>query len=300
MKYLFSVKRNSSVNRYVVVLLVGACAALAMAAPSAKYWLFSNKKEMQKAVPYYSNNPRATYYVIMRARNKGMAGLACASYHDLLKKNGNDPYLQSAYAFSHFMAVGEFSKEYFTEKASALTQELRTQQLEAKYYRDAAIKADSNSPVILVETAVPKIYGSEAETRSEAVDYLRKAVRLAPEWADSQYWLGQALDALWAAKWSYASAKDRDSLKPLLYEQIASLKRAEKLDPTLHGNCLIGYSTAYYYTDQVGLALRYSDAYSKLHPEDAKKPSTIKTRRQMVEELEKKRAEAKARGSKSH
>lgn len=285
MKPIQQIKRVAQSKQSLVISLVSTCAALAIAAPAAKYWLFDTKEEMGKAVPYYSNNPRATYYVIMRAHKRNMAGPACLVYHGLLQKNQRDPYLQSAYAFSHFMATGELSREHLVQKTSSLINELRKQQLGASFWRDEAIKAKPNSAVILMETALPMMYGNGS--RPEAVNYLRKATRLAPDWADAHYWLGKGLDLLWASKWSYASDKQAESLKQLGREQLAAYNKAEKLDPRLHVECLIGRAYAYQALGQLQLGLKYLDAYIKAEPETGKQPGITHWRQQLIKEVQK-------------
>lgn len=262
--------RQSGGKRLVTLIgLISIGGALAATTPAAKVWLFKDPKEMQLVVPAYSHNPRATYYVIMRAYHQALAGEACVAYHDLLQKNNYDPDLQAAYAFSHFMATGALAQNYFKQQASPLTAKLRQQQMEAQYYREEAVKEKPKCPEVLLETALPLLF--EPGQRIQAVDDLKKAAHLAPRWAEAHYWLGYSLDRLWADRWSQATNKKAEELKQLEREAIKEFQKAEQLQPALYPDCVRGYSEAYQSLDQPKEALKYLDEYIKLRPDYGKK-----------------------------
>jgi tetratricopeptide (TPR) repeat protein len=278
---MFITKRTKSKRAAFLMAVVAICATAALAAPAAR-WLFTNEEEMQQTVTVQADNPRAAYYIILRASKQGLGPQTCVAYHDLLKKNPYDPYLQATYAFSQYMATRPFSERFFSGERSDLEKEIWKQQAEAIYYRDEAIKAKPDSAVILVETALPLHYGY-GNNSTKAVEHLRKAARIAPDWADTYYWLGKVLSDYWAN-----SEVPKEKRAEIAREAIASLDRAIKLEPKLREDCLMSYSGAYQALDRPDKSLVYRDEYCKSHPDFAKRPEVVKGRQWLVDEAKKK------------
>ncbi|HET6382835.1 MAG TPA: hypothetical protein VFJ58_05540, partial [Armatimonadota bacterium] len=188
-------------------------------------WLFTTESQMRVEIEKYLKKPRDTYFIIMRSQHENLGPAAAMAYREWRKKRIGDPLVESAYAFSQWMAAGELAPNYTTRDVQPLLQQLRSQQMEARYYRAKAIKARPNSPEVLLETALPmffypcapsvadmaKIKRSASPQKSLAaelaanmvknkhlsVNGLRRAARLAPDWADTHYWLGSMLVMLW-------------------------------------------------------------------------------------------------------
>lgn len=273
--------RKTKTKRSTLLLMTAAISAtMALAAPTAQ-WLFTNEEEMQQTVTVQADNPRAAYYIILRAVRHELAPQTAVAYYDLLQKNPQDPYLQATWAFSHFVATSPIFRQKFTKPDSDLEKQIAKQQGEAVYYRDKAIKAKPSSPVVLVETALYLVYANNRST--EAVEKLRKATSLAPDWADTHYWLGTVLSSYWA---SPSALKEKRA--DIAREAIASLDRALKLEPKLRDDCLMSYSGAYQALDRPDKSLVYRDEYCKSHPDFAKRPEVIKGRQWLVDEAKKK------------
>ena len=263
------------------LIIAASCAAIAkvaLAAPNVKKWLFTNENEMEQTVRAYADNPRATYYVIMRAHQRNLAAQTAVVYYDLLQKNPYDPYLQSAFAYSHFVATNIFARESMNGKSAPFVYKLQKQATEAKYYREEAIKKKPDSPVILLETAQVLFY--EPGKRGEAIELLKRAVKEDPKWADAQYWLGRYLGSYWL--------QDRENREALGQASLLHLREAERLQPELHPECLIGQAYAYQALDDVAKQIEYLDAYFKARPESLENEGLVKWRDQLRDELSKK------------
>lgn len=272
----------------LLVICLFFCVAVDSQPCAAKdnLWNFTTEAQMKAVIPQYINNPRATYYIIQRAYHHKMAGQATVVYHDLMRLKPNDPKTQAAYAFCHFMATGPLSGEYFVYGASPLTRGLRKQQIEANDYRLAALQTAPKSPEILLESALPIFYTSagtpEQQTpqRQKAINLLRKATRLAPQWADAHYWLAVMLSDSWTIMSSQKTALGQES--------ITELHRAEELNPTLHTDCLLSYLGAYQALDKPDKALLYLDAYVRAKPEEAKRMHLIEGRAALLKQMQSK------------
>lgn len=260
------------------LLIAVACVALAtvaLAAPGIQKWLFEDQNEMEQTVRTYADNPRATYYIITRAHERNLAAQTAVVYYDLLKKKPSDPYLQSAFAFSHFMATGLFSREFMHEKSSALVMQLRRQQLEAAHFRDEALRQKPNSPVILVQTAL--FLSADGQDKEGAVNLLRRAVKQDPKWADAQFHLGSALTGWWK--------NDREERVKIAEEALPHLREAEKLEPKLHTDCLASYAYAYQMLGDNAKTLQYLEAYIKGRPEAAENEVLKKWHKQLRDKV---------------
>ncbi len=270
-------RRHIKRRPLLAAALCGALATVAVAAPTVKKWLFTDKNEMEQTVRQYADNPRATYYIITRAHKRDLAAQAAVVYHDLLQKKPNDPYLQSAFAFSHFLAAGIFSREFMNHRSAQMVRQLQRQLTEASFYRDEALAAKPDSPVILVETAL--FWAADGQNREKAVDLLRRAVKQDPRWADAQYHLGSRLSTWWKA--------DRAHRLKVGKEALPHLQEAERLEPKLRPECLISYVYAYQMLDDKPKQLQYMDAYLKARPEAAKLDWLMKWRKSLQDDLAK-------------
>ena len=262
--------------------------------PQDKLWNFTTPTQMKAVIPKYLNNPRATYYIIMRATNYNLGPQAAVIYGDLLKEGYgskgsgkvNAFHLMSAYAFSHFMATGPLSREYFRQQPSPIVQRLRDQELEADGYRTQALEAMPKSPEVLLEASIAILDGSSVgETPKKrvrrAIGYTRKVVQLAPNWADAHYWLGEQLTR------TQHHASDKNAWGQ---EAITAYEKAEQLEPGLRADCLRARARTWQMIGQRRKALECLDAFIQLKPEQAKKPGIIKWRQSLVKQLQAKRS----------
>ena len=270
-------KRRTTKRPLLIVVFCAVIASVALAAPTVKKWLFTTENEMEETARTHADNPRATYYVIMRAHKRGMASQTAVVYHELLQKNPYDPYLQSAFAYSHFMATNIFAREFMNDKSAPFVYKLQKMATEAQYYREEAIKKKPDSPVILLETAQSRFY--EPGKSKEAIDLLQRAVKEDPKWADAQYWLGHYLSSYWL--------QDREHREAIGKESLLHLQEAEKLQPELHPECLIGRVYAYQALDDTAKQVEYLEAYFKARPEALNNEWLVKWQKELHDELAK-------------
>ena len=247
-------------------------------------WLLTTEPQMQVEVEKYLKNPRATYFIIMRAQRHNLGPAAAIAYRDWRKKRVGDPFIESAYAFSQWMAAGELTPHYLTKNVQPLLQQLRGQQMEARYYRTEAFKARPNSPEVLLETAVGSFfspadtYAGMTKNKEESAANLRRAARLAPDWADAHYWLGRMLGMLWPVVPNKASIAN---------ESIHALQTAEKLNPMFHDDCLYVYATDYEALERPDMELRYVQAYLKAHPKTSHAAGILRWQAALEKQLRK-------------
>ncbi len=272
--------RRQAVKRpLLIAALCAATGAATLAAPTVKKWLFTDKNEMEQTVRQYADNPRAAYYIIVRAHKRDLAAQAAVAYYDLMKKKASDPYLKSAFAFSHFLATGLYSREFANEKSTKLVQQLRQQQGEASFYRDEALESKPDSPVILLETAQFLAAQGLNRDKEKAVDLLRRAVKQDPKWADTHYWLGYTLSSLWTPNRAHRIQSAKEALP--------HLDEAERLEPKMRPECLISRVYAYQMLDDKPKQLQYMEAYLKVRPEAAKKKWLANWRKSLRDDLAK-------------
>ena len=172
-------------------------------------------------------------------------------------------HLQSAYAFSYFMATGPLSKNYFKAAVSPVLKQLQGQYLEAEECRAAALKSAPESPEVLLESALALFHksgGSVDDTKKrclQACNYLRQAAKLAPDWADTHYWLGQCLV-------DYTQFEKEK--QPLLEEALRAYQQAEQHDSALRSQTLMGRVYAYAALKQPEKALEALEALATEKP----------------------------------
>ena len=225
-------------------------------------WKFSDENAMKQAITQYVNNPRATYYIIMRAHRIGLGPLAATIYQGMLDKNPDDAYLQCDFAFSHFMATSMLSGTSLSSKTFPAIMKLRQLQMKAEYNRDAATAHMPSSPEASLEIALALAYNAHhvpnVQSRRLACTYARQAVKLAPKWADAHYWFARILNLRWAAEAPKGPS--------FVAEELAELQKAEILEPHLHGDCMLGRAYAYQELNQMEDQLRCLNEYISTRP----------------------------------
>lgn len=237
------------------------CLSSALCLSQGDVWRFTQEAQMRAAIEQYKDNPRATYYIIVRASHQHLAPQAAMIYLSLLDIDQYNPKREAAYAFSQFMAAGALSEYALNYGAPSLVQKLRQQQLKAEYNRALALSATPKSPETLLEAAIPLGYTGDYQSgsvdRRKACDYLRKAVRLAPEWADAHYWLAVMLNSLWSCNMHGPT---------YVAEELSELQKAESLEPKLHTDCQIQYAYTYQELNLPEKQLEHLNAYIKAKP----------------------------------
>jgi len=221
----------------LAALLLSLSVKPSWCAPKDDGWNFTTPAQMEKAIPKYLDNPRATYYVIMRARHRNLVDRAALLYGNLLKtRHGrNEFYVMSAYAFSHFMAVGPLAREHFVQHGSPTVEKLRRQALEADFYRKEAMEGKPNSPEVLLMSALPAFYmATNRSAKMKALNQVRRAVKLASSAASAPVLivdfyhacehLKRGCDAIWG-EGSARGQAEFARLKTLLKEADAGAER---------------------------------------------------------------------------
>lgn len=227
-------------------------------------WWFNDEAQMRMVVPKHVDDLRATYRIILRARDLHLSGQAAFAYMDIAKQRMREANSQAAFAFAHFTAIGPGSDD-FMGKGTPQTLKLRDLLAQAALYRDDSLRLGPRSPAINLMASLPTFYYASAgsQDRSKAYTYVRRAIRLAPTWGDAYYWLGKFLSS---------DSYRQDNRVGRANECIQVLHKAEKLDPRLHAGCLMGYAYAYQALRQYDKALENFDAAVKAKPKSATPP----------------------------
>lgn len=248
-------------------MLVGAAGA----ATKDRLVTFTTKTQLRTDIMKHRRAPMETYSIIVRAAQNNLEAETAWLYRELLMKSPRDPYLQSAYAFSHFMATGAGSPQYFARQRSPLILKLAKKTDEASYFRDKAIEALPESPVIVLETARGLYFTSfGSDPRSipwmqKGLKLARKATKLDPEWGAAHYWLAEMLQSY---SMNQGNASNKESLAK---EALAEYHKMLELEPSRwRKHYLVGTARAYYDLQQWDKSLKNLDAYIKLRPEEGK------------------------------
>ncbi len=252
---------------------------------------FVDELQLKQTALKFQGNRRATYSVILSSAKRHLAPQATLIYGDLLRQHPGDAGLQSAYAFSHFMAVGPLSDNYFTAKASPLVTRLRREQLKADYYRRESQKAALYSPEIKLECAIATFYlaltqeADDVKIRQIAVDDLHDVVKNSPDWADAHYWLGRIIGNHIVDFFS-VEGKNDPRIVSSSQEALKELNTAIQLKPQLRASSLISYVYIYQWLGQPVETLKYLNLYLQANPKKSKESSFQKWRQDLMEETQ--------------
>jgi len=253
---------------------------------------FVTVPRLQEAVEKYQRDPLATYAVIMRASHQHLGPQAAVAYDKLLTLHPDDPYVQSAYAFSQFMAVGPFSESFLNGQPTDLIRKIRLDQLKAAYYRGQASKSAAKSSVIRFECALQAYYSAQANPTTSlqvergVIDDLRQVTKDDPKWPDAHYWLAVILNLYAAAIYSQSGPSASQAQTVALgKEMVSELQQAEHLQPKLRGDCLMNYAYAYQWLQQPRQSLKFLDLSLQARP--AQKQVLDRFRQYLLDEIKK-------------
>ena len=231
-------------------------------------WRFRTLTEMRQTLPKYLKSPHALYYIIIRAKQQRLSADLCLQLRGIRQKNPQDMNIASAYAFSQFITTNPITLEMARHGLTPQESEVQSQQAESKYYRDEALKNAPNDREILLEAGISLISsgGMSEHNAEKARLLLAKAVKQAPKWADTHYWLGVCDAQLGINAVAYRKTLEY----PEYYRKcIVELRESERIEPGLHTDCVRHYVDAYYYTKQWGKLLASLDEYVKIRPDMA-------------------------------
>ena len=257
---------------YKYLLCLVTCLCLFLSAPGycgQEDWRFRTQTEMRQTLPKYLKSPRALYYIILRARKQGLAADLCLQLREIHQKDLQDLDIASAYAFCQYVATNPITPEMARGVFTPEIRKVMALQVEAEYFRGQALKYAPNEREIVLEAGIPMISsGGMGDGGTEkASDLLMQAVKLAPRWADTHYWLGVCDAQLGINAVAYRKTKEY----PEHYRKcIAELREAERLESGLHTNCVEYYVQAYHYIKQWHSLLSALDEYFKIRPDMAK------------------------------
>jgi len=188
---------------FLFLLLVGCFQTSVSHAQSAtpQLWrtgspAFSTPSELRSLAKLYENDSRVSYYLILRAFNKGKAAskFAVLTYYDLYQAHPNNVRVQAAFAFASYMAT-----DYNLEGSPPSDPELRHLSWQALNLRPGTVAAYPKDATILLMAARPTYYlnmfgiKENLPDMKRGVSWAKKAARYDPDWIDAQYWLAHIL-----------------------------------------------------------------------------------------------------------
>jgi len=235
---------------FLVVMLLGfsrfATAAVPVTSPSsrvkadASLWEFRTQEEMDNLIQRNYQNPRASYYLLNNAYQKGFATHAAVTYlHIVRNKRNMEPNRWVSAAYAAMLGGGRYgygsgtpNKNEFmevTQYSGFLSSQL-----------DFAVQLAPKSPEVLLMAAVCVYDSVEGTTDSRGYlrdrpewhklfSWMKQAQKLDPSWADAQYWYGLASSTYWE------QIQSKNAL--LLPRAKKALLTAQRLDPNMAGSC---------------------------------------------------------------
>jgi hypothetical protein len=231
----------------VLLSLTGtAMATIPVTSPSSRVkadpslWDFNTQGEMDNLIRRNYENPRASYYLVNNAYQKGFATHAALMY---LRNAKSKRFFTSkrwvSAAYSAAIGGGDYAYSLHTPD--------RKEYLEVMQYGGflysqlgLAVKETPNSPEVLMMSAATLETTISGRTNSKGelwdnpewrnvFSWLKRAQKLDPTWADAQYWYGASLEDYWADT-------GRKNTSLLLRAKTALLS-AQRLDPNMAGSC---------------------------------------------------------------
>ena len=279
----------------VAVLLSGhlAHAIIPITTPSARtgvdvsLWNFQTQQEMEVLIKRNYDDPRASYYLINNAYQKGYVTHAALLYIANARSKGDiEPNSWASAAYAAALGGGDFAYTLHTpDRDEFIKVQGYTGFLNGEL--DEVVKRAPKSPAVFLMAAVSTystIAGtSDSQGRSDLArwrqlfSWLKTARQLDPKWADSQYWHGVALDQYWED-----SGKNDNSLLP---RAKSALLKAQSLDPNITGSCAWILWLVARDRNLVKEQLTYMDVWFKLQPRWAKKPFFSELRADLIRKV---------------
>ena len=223
---------------------------------------FQNRAQVEAAVRKHKLDLRESYNIILSAKRQGMIKSAVRAYEKDLPDSPFDtpPQLGSSFALAHELLGSSVRFDWQRDKSTGLTKLSQKDGVRVTLYRDRALEAMPNSPEVLLAAA---IWAMNQDRREKALNLTTRALRLAPNWAELNWWHAEALTYRLMAM----SRNSREQEEPRYGALILkSLAKAEKLDPAFKQEDLIRKSMAYSYIGRHKEALTAYDAYIRYKP----------------------------------
>lgn len=269
-----------------------AHAILPVTSPSARVkadvslWNFRTQQELDALIRRHYNNPRASYYLINNAREKGFAPYAAWVYfQNAESKRAYKAQTWVSVAYAAQIGTGRWS-------FSKMNQPTFRKVTENKFAIDvrfvhAMEEKTFKSPEVLLMAAATRydqvrgttwngILGGDPEWKNVFL-WLRQAQKLAPNWADAHYWNGVASYAYWKD-----TGRTRASLLP---RAKSALLTAQRLDPGLKGSTSWVLWLVADGMKRPKEQLAYMNTWFKLQPRYAKQPFFRDAHTQLVKEV---------------
>lgn len=285
--------------RYLLVLAIvlfaecSAYATIPITQPSSHtkasstLWNFNTQQELEALVKRNYDNPRASYYLINNAYQKGYATHIALMYIDNARsKRIVEPNSWASAAYAVAIGGGDYA---FTLHKPDRDEFMKVQEYSGFLNNelDDAVKKAPKSPEVALMAAASTyaaIAGaSDAQGRSDLVRWrkvfawLETARKLDPKWADAQYWYGVALEQYWGD----TGSKDNS----LLVRAKSALLTAQTLDPNMRGSCAWKLWIVAQDRNQLQEELAYMDVWFKWQPYWAKRPFFRQLRADLVNRI---------------
>ena len=256
---------------------------------SPSLWNFRDEAELEGLVKLNYNNPRASYYLINQAYQKGYATHIALMYIANARSKGTvepNSWVSAAYAAS--IGSGRYAATLHTPdrkelmKVTEYTGFLNSQLDEVIKQAPKSSAVRLMAAICILESArgVRDAQNHLATGRwSKALLWFQTARELDPKWADAHFWSAQAMESYW-------QDTDRKDGSLLTRAKIALLK-AEKLDRNMRGSCAWVLWVVARDRNQLQEQLRYMDIWFKWQPRWAKKPYFRQLRADLINKIAK-------------
>lgn len=254
---------------------------------SSTLWNFDNQQELEELVKRNYDDPRASYYLINNAYQKGYATHIALLYIDNARsKRVVEPNSWASAAYAVAIGGGRYA---FTLHKPDRDEFMKVQGYSGflnNELEDAVKKAPKSPEVALMAAAstYAAIAGlSDGQGRRDLVRWrqvfawLQLARELDPQWADAQYWYGVA------SQQYYGDTDKTDTF--LLIRAKSALLTAQKLDPNMRGSCVWILWLVARDRNQLQEQLAYMDVWFKWQPRWSKKPYFRQLRAELVSRI---------------
>lgn len=264
-------------------LLLGltlVCTSNVQAQVGTPKYRFQNRSQVEAAVRKHKLDLRESYNVIMSAKRQGMIKSAVRAYEKELPQSPFDtpPELGSSFALAHELLRASVRWDWKRDSAEEITQLTQADGIKVTLYRDRALEAMPQSPEVLLAYA---IWAMEHKEREKALNLTTKAMKLAPNWSELNWWHAKALTYRLIAMSGKSRKQEEARYGPLI---LRSLAKSERLDAAFKDENLLRKSSAYSYMGRYKEALAAFDAYIRYKPGYRKRigeQSYLATRREL-------------------
>jgi len=207
-------------------------------------WRFKSRNDVGSALQQAQGNLRETYEAIVCAARQGYSSSALSFYEDVVLNHQFDATAKDSAAYVFAFDVN-YSLRPWDWKKDRNPIHTRSGRAMAQLFWDRSNSLAKSSAEVSVMRVLPNLTIPRTERRQAYQDALR-AIKLAPNWADAWYWLGQAAG-------SYAltfedlprTVANRATQVRLSRLELRAYDRAEKLNPSLKPYLGLARAAAY-------------------------------------------------------